>query len=255
MKTKLTVVTFNLRMDSYTDGANYFFNRAPFILDILGKEKPDVICFQEATPKILEWLKANLYGYTVVGCGRGSDLSDEANPVAFRKDKFELFSLDQFWLSPTPHTPGSRYREQSSCPRICMTALLRMKQSSRLVRIYNTHLDHISEKARTLGMNSVLVKIAEDDRAYDAPSILCGDMNASPVKPCIRAAIESGLTDFTEKIAESFHDFGKMSAGSKIDYIFGKGSCKCLSTRIWDMRREKLYLSDHYPICCQVEIG
>lgn len=252
--TKLNVVTFNLRMDSRMDGANYFFNRAPFIIEILNKEKPDVIAFQEATPKILEWLKDNLGDYSIVGCGRGKDLSDEANPIAFRKDRFELFALDQFWLSPTPHTPGSRYKEQSPCPRICMTAVLRIKGRSRLIRIYNTHLDHISENARTLGMKSVLAKIAADDLAYDAPSILCGDMNASPEKACIVAALESGMTDFTEKIDRSFHDFGKELTNVKIDYIFGKGACRCLSTELWDMRKDKLYLSDHYPILCEVEV-
>ncbi len=253
MKTKLTIVTFNLRMDTRSDGENYFFNRAPFILDTLNQEKPDVICFQEATPRILAWLKANLYSYTVVGCGRGRDLSDEANPIAFRKDKFELFSLDQFWLSPTPYTPGSRYKEQSACPRICMTALLHLKGSSRLVRIYNTHLDHISEKARTLGMNSVLKKIAADDRAYDAPAILCGDMNAYPSEDCISAAKASGLIDFTETVAHSFHDFGRQKSDKKIDYVFGRG-CKCRSVKVWDGQKDGRYLSDHFPIGCEVEI-
>lgn len=253
MKTKLTIVTFNLRMDNRADGANYFFSRAPFILETLGAEKPDVICFQEATPKILEWLKVNLSDYTVVGCGRGADLSDEANPVAFRKDRFELFALDQFWLSPTPHIPGSRYEEQSTCPRICMTAVLRLKGSERLVRIYNTHLDHVSEKARTHGMESVLGKMASDDGSYNIPKLLAGDMNAYPSERCIQAAKASGLTDFTESVVHSFHDFGRQKTDKKIDYIFGTG-CVCRSVKVWDMQKGELYLSDHYPLCCEVTV-
>lgn len=252
MANKLSVLTYNLRMDNRGDGENYFFNRAPFILATLQARKPDVICFQEATPPILEWLRANLYDYTVAGTGRGADLSDEANPIAFRKDLFELFSLDQFWLSPTPHLPGSRYGEQSPCPRICMTAVLRVKSDSSLIRIYNTHLDHVSEKARTLGMNSILERMADDARAMDLPSVLCGDMNASPSEACIKGALAFGLGDFTSSVKHSFHDFGRMTTDLKIDYVFGNAQTDCREIRVWDMQKGSLWLSDHYPILCEV---
>lgn len=254
MKTRLTVVTFNLRMDNRGDGENYFFNRAPFILETVGKEKPDLIGFQEATPRILAWLTEQLTDYTLVGCGRGRDLSDEANPIAFRKDRFDLFSLEQFWLSPTPSVAGSRYDEQSPCPRICMAATIRERSSGRLLRFYNTHLDHVSERARTLGMASILAKIEEDDRASALPKLLTGDMNAYPNESCIKAARSSGLTDFTESVTHSFHDFGRQKGDKKIDYIFGKGA-RCRRVKVWDMQKGGLYLSDHYPIECEVEIG
>lgn len=254
MNQHLTVVTFNLRMDNRSDGENYFFNRSPFVLSTIVKQKPDVLCFQEATPPILEWLRANLYEYTVIGTGRGPDLSDEANPVAFRKDKFELFALDQFWLSPTPHIPGSRYEEQSPCPRICMTAILRMKQSNDLFRVYNTHLDHVSEYARKQGMDSILVRMNQDARAIDLPAVLCGDMNAIPAEACIKAALKSGLGDLTSSVKHSFHDFGRCSSDFKIDYIFGNAQIRCIDTKVWDMKKGPLYLSDHYPIECLIEL-
>lgn len=254
MNHKLTIVTFNLRMDNRGDGENYFFNRSPFILSTIIEQKPDVICFQEATPRILEWLRANLYEYTVVGTGRDSDLSDEANPIAFRKDSFDLFALDQFWLSPTPHMPGSRYEEQSICPRICMSAILRLRQSNQLFRVYNTHLDHVSEKARKLGMDSILVRMASDAKATDLPSVLCGDMNAVPTEACIRAALASGMSDFTNAVKHSFHNFGRMDSDFKIDYIFGNAHTRALDTKVWDLTKGKLFLSDHYPLFCEAEL-
>lgn len=254
MNHHLTIVTFNLRMDNRSDGENFFFNRSPFILSTIIEQKPDLICFQEATPRILEWLRANLYEYTVVGTGRDRDLSDEANPIAFRKDKFELFTLDQFWLSPTPHTPGSRYEEQSICPRICMSALLRFKSDSSLVRVYNTHLDHVSEKARALGMKSVLEKISADSAAYDAPVLLCGDMNATPNEQCMVDARVFGLNDLTAGVTHTFHGFGKLDRDHKIDYIYSNSRCLGRYTRVWDMTKGKLFLSDHYPILCEIEL-
>ena len=122
---KIKVVTFNLRMNTTRDGINYFFNRAPLILERINEEKPDIIGFQEATQPILEWLKATLTEYTLVGIGRSETFKSEANPIAFRKDRFDLFSFQQFWLSPTPEVPGTRYEEQSTCPRVCCAKLAR----------------------------------------------------------------------------------------------------------------------------------
>ena len=251
---KISIVTFNLRMDNCGDGENYFFNRAPFILETIQAKKPDVICFQEATVKILEWLRANLTEYTVAGIGRGKDFSDEANPVAFRKDRFELFGLDQFWLSPTPHVPGSRYLVQSPCPRICVTATLRPVGEGRLIRIYNTHLDHVSKQARSNGMSSILVRIREDAAAFETPFLLTGDMNADPTEPCIVEARGAGLIDFTESVQTTFHNFGRLTENCKIDYVFGSKKCELYGVKIWDSVKDGLYLSDHYPVECEVEV-
>lgn len=250
----ISIVTFNLRMDTRHDGENYFFNRAPYILSTIREKKPDVLCFQEATVRILDWLRVNLTEYTVVGIGRGKDFSDEANPVAFRKDRFELFGLDQFWLSPTPHVPGSRYTEQSPCPRICMTATLRPIGEGRLIRIYNTHLDHVSKMARTLGMSSIIQRIYEDAEAFQTPFLLTGDMNALPDEPCIREALNSGLIDFTQSVKTSFHGFGRVKENNKIDYVLANRDFNLLGVEVWDGKKDGLYLSDHYPIACQVEV-
>ena len=250
----ISIVTFNLRMDTRYDGENYFFNRAPYILNTILEKKPDIICFQEATVRILKWLRSNLTEYTVAGIGRGKDFSDEANPVAFRKDRFELFGLDQFWLSPTPHVPGSRYAEQSPCPRICVTATLRPVGEGRLLRVYNTHLDHVSKTARTLGMSSIIQRIHEDAEAFKTPLLLTGDMNATPDEPCIREALETGLLDFTETVNTSFHNFGRMKQDCKLDYVFANDDCKLLDVTVWNEQHHGLLLSDHYPIECLVEV-
>ncbi len=251
---KLSVVTYNLRMDNREDGANYFFNRAPFILETIRRKNPDVICFQEATVRILKWLKENLTEYTIVGIGRGKDFSDEANPVAFKTDKFQLFGLDQFWLSPTPHVPGSRHHEQSDCPRVCMTTTLRPVGEGRLLRFYNTHLDHEGKMARTLGMSSIIKRIGEDAEAFTTPYLLTGDMNALIQEPCIQEALGTGLIDFTSSVELSYHGYGRVKHDAKIDYIFASPDCKLISVNVWDDTKGELYLSDHYPIECVVEM-
>lgn len=255
---KIKAVTFNLRMATHHDRQNYFFNRTPLILKTIRKENPDILCFQEATDPMLEWLKVNLTEYTVVGTGRDSNLTGEANPIAFRNGMFSLFSLDQFWLSPTPDVPGSRYEEQSDCPRICMVATLKYQegQKNRLLRVYNTHLDHVSEKARLLGIDGILNRIASDNEHMRLPLILTGDFNATPEEACIQSVLsftKVPLTDVTEKIPTSFHGFGRLSENNKIDYIFTNAE-KCGETLAWTVTENGIWLSDHYPIHAVLDI-
>ena len=251
---RISITTFNLRLDTHYDGEQYFFNRAPLILETIQNKNTDIICFQEATVKMMGWLRENLTDYTIVGVGRSKDFTDEANPIAFRKDKFEMFGLDQFWLSPTPHVPGSRYLVQSPCPRICVVATLRPLGEGRLFRVYNTHLDHVSKQARSNGITSILKRIREDAESFETPLLLTGDMNAIPTEPCIREAIESGLSDYTETVTTTFHDFGRLKEDCKIDYVFANSKCKLRGVEVWRTQKDGLYLSDHHPIECQVEI-
>lgn len=109
-------VTFNIRLDNHQDGIYNFDCRKEPILRKLRDEKPDILCFQEVLPHALTWLRENLPEYYVVGCGRGPEFDDEASAIACRKDSVELMGFETFWLSPTPHLPGSRYAAQSPCP-------------------------------------------------------------------------------------------------------------------------------------------
>ncbi len=256
-----SVMTFNMRCESASDGINYFYNRAPYIYQKITAEKPDIICFQETTQNMLKWLQTNLTDYTTVGMGRGPKLNSEANPVSFRKDKFDLFGLDQFWLSPTPTVPGSRYEIQSNCPRICMTVTLSPKGSGKLFRVYNTHLDHRSDSARVLGMQSVLDKIKKDNDLTELPFILTGDMNAYPDSEPIKLADNFEaypMVETTKDLPNTFHSFGKhFDPPCHIDYIYTNKGRSFTPPVLWDDRFEleggTIYLSDHFPILTEID--
>lgn len=256
-------VTFNLRMNTMKDGMNYFFNRSPFILKKINEEKPDIIGFQEATRDIHRWLNANLTDYTIVGMGRDADFGGEANPVAFRKERFELFGLTQFWLSETPEIPGSRYEHQSHCPRILLSVKLRDITSGKMLYVYNTHLDHIDAEARLLGIRQVLNEIKSDHLKAPATLLLMGDMNATPDEISMEEVFKCdapSLKDASADVVTTFHGFHggdafDADAGKKIDYIFTNAPENCRRTYAWEEERNGIYLSDHYPVVCEFEFS
>ncbi len=247
----MKVCTFNIRFDTQNDGINSFSGRSPLIKEVLCREGADVIGFQEVLPHVYSWLSENLGGYTLVGCGREGNRDGEGTPIAFKSDKYYLFSFDTFWLSPMPSVPGSRFlRDQSGCPRVCSVAVLVDKETHALIRVYNTHLDHVGEKARQQGMKVVRRRISKDDKLYPGvPVILMGDFNAYPDSPFLSEI--DGIFDVTSHIPVTFHCYGRKEAFGKIDYIYT--NMKAENVRILDDEREGVYLSDHYPIVGELQ--
>lgn len=255
---ELKICSFNLRMDTPKDGINAFFNRTPLIAEKLAQYQPDVIGFQEVRPPMRNWLEKNLTGYTVIGTGRGADFLNEANVIAYRTDKFLTMSLDTFWLSDTPYMPGSRFTtDQSDCPRICTCAVLLARDTTKRLRVYNTHLDHVGTVARVQGIEMVLARIASDVQRYpDTPVVLMGDFNEEPGGIVTRAVeMESdGLVEATRNIPGTFHGYHPETGTVKIDYIYTNACWDEEKTLALTDSRDGIYLSDHYPVMTQITI-
>ena len=256
MSAQLKFMSFNLRMDNKKDGINYFFNRFDRVTEVLDKEKPDVIGFQEVTDAIRAKLRDYLSDYTVQGCGRGKDCHGESMLIGYRKDAVELVKLENIWLSPTPEIPGSRYGgDQSGCPRMFTAALLKHKDAECPFWFINTHLDHEGALARYMGA----MQIAQYISVHDEKFVLTGDFNATPETPEIKVVTDAlayrGAVDCSEKLGPTYHGFGDLSPEKwvKIDYIFSDAPCKA-SYLVEDIPVEGKYYSDHSAICTVLEM-
>lgn len=248
----MKLTTFNIRYDCGHDGINNFSFRKELILETIRREKPDIIGFQEVLPHVAVWLKENLTGYYVVGCPRCDDLTGEQVCVAFRPDKFNLMKMDTFWLSPTPYVPGSRYAEQSICPRTCTEAVLQELSSGKVLRLLNTHLDHEGSLARVLGAKQIIAHVQAAEFFPEAPAVLVGDLNAEPDSPEIQL-LSGYFRNLTEGIGITYHGFGGNQTAT-IDYIFLHGAVDGTTPKKWDECRGGVYLSDHYPVCTELTL-
>ena len=256
MAVKLKVFTFNLRVASKADGENIFWNRTDRIQALLADEKPDLIGFQEVTDQMRDWLRTSLPGYTVLGCGRGKDYRGESMALAYRTDAFELIGLEQFWLSPTPDKPGTRFgADQSGCPRMVADVTLKHHDADELLRFYNTHLDHQGAVARLLGATQLMQAIS----GWGGRFVLTGDFNALPdtvEMQTITSCKYLPIVDATAQLGGTFHGFGTLETPVKIDYIFTNAKCDPAESRIVeDNPVNGIYLSDHNPVCAYITLA
>lgn len=248
----MKLTTFNIRYDCGTDGINNFSCRKERILHAIARENPDIIGFQEVLPHVASWLKENLRGYYVVGCPRCDDLTGEQVCIAFRPDRFNLMKMDTFWLSPTPYVPGSRYPEQSICPRTCTEVVLQELSTGKVLRMLNTHLDHEGSLARVLGAQQIIAYVQKADFFPHAPTILVGDLNAEPDSPEMKL-LSAHFRNLTEGIGITYHSFGGSQSAS-IDYIFLRGAVEGTAPVKWDECHDGVYLSDHYPVSTELTL-
>lgn len=247
---KLKICTFNLRVISEHDGINIFHNRKDRILSAINEHSPDIIGFQEALDPMREFLRGSLKEYTLIGCGRNADYRGEGVPIAFKTDKFELIRHECFWLSPTPDVPGSRYEDQSQCPRVSTAVLLSPREGEPFWFI-NTHLDHKSSSARVLGANHLVKYILGLKENF----VLTGDFNAGPESDEIAVITSNNrIKNATKNIGGTFHGFGRISTETmrQIDYIFTDMEIS-EAFAIQDEPQSGIYISDHRPVIACVE--
>lgn len=256
MSKTIKVMSFNLRMDTEHDGINRFRNRIGRVMEVINTENPDIIGFQEVTDYMRGVMRESLKNYTVVGCGRGKNLKDEAMLIAFKHEDCELISLDNVWLSSTPKIFGSRYGgDQSGCPRMYTIARLKHKNIDTPFYFYNTHLDHEGENARYLGAMQLVQAISQNDEKF----IMTGDFNAPPDTPEIKLITEAlsyrGAIDCTADVGVTFHNFCKWDKKDwvKIDYIFSDGKCTS-SYKVEDIMEDGKFYSDHNAVVAVISL-
>ena len=258
---KIKIVTWNIRYATDGDGINNFIHRSGMIRQKIKAELPELIAFQEVTDASHAPLEEMLPEYYFLGIMRSKSFDNEGLYIAARKDAFEVIGLETVWLSETPYEAGSRFENQSICPRVCTMLYVRHRESNFRMRIFDLHLDHISEEARMLGMRATLDFVESYDAKEKLPTVILGDYNAGPDCSTIKYCNEyekTPLFDVTKDIPLTYHGFGGLliPEWEKIDYIYVTGELekRHISTEIWDTCKNGIYLSDHYPVCAEFEI-
>ena len=285
---KLKVIQFNVQTEN-GNGAP-IATRSEMYRRLIEELQPDVVGMQEVTLQWRKWLDNYVFNdsYASVGEPRSSDPNQgiEANPIYYRKDKFDLVDFGTFWLSDTPDVAGSMY-EDSNYPRVCTWVLLRDKLSGAEFVHLNTHLDQNGSspnketgndrRKRQIG---VIIKFAQ---RFDpvTPMLLTGDLNnrrtTSEGKTYALIKMIQGQTQYTDaegsKYSIALSDTRLNAPGADtvntatmtkyydesnsaynpsyepIDYIFyNDASMDALSYQTYLISRNGAWISDHLPL-------
>jgi len=278
-ETDFTIASFNVRCPCDIN-QRAWYRRMPRVAEVVRRHGFDVFGVQEAVANEIAILETELPNFTYVGCGRDENREGESMLIFYNRNRFECLENGTFWLSETPDKPGSRY-EGAGCPRTCTWALLRDRLTGRRFRYFNTHLDHISSKARWNGMQVLLERGVRPAKARGETVLLTGDLNetldeadtpeaifelngpklAESAKENPIALVSTELDDTYGKSLtphqgphKTFHGW-RGTPSCRIDYVFATPDVKVLSHATIDDRPDGQFASDHYPVVARVRIG
>jgi len=254
----MKILTCNIRCCSAADGENEWTYRKQFCIEVIRSQSPDIISFQEMqSPQFADISPAfpEFQSYALVDEPAGHD---PLNSIFYRADSYTLISSGGYWLSETPHIPGSKSWD-SNCVRLANWVRLKDNGSGVEFRIINTHIDHICQHAR----ENQAQLIVEDSSAYpeNYPQILTGDMNCDSGNKAIHIYKQGGWTDTyneihgTEDPGHTFHRFlgPEFDSGiGKMDWIFMRGGCKAADAGIITDSKDRKYPSDHYFVSADI---
>ncbi len=258
----LRLASWNIRLDTPSDGVNQWPNRKERVASLIKKLDPDIFGVQEALPNQMADLAALLPGYDHCGVGRDDGKSaGEHSAIFFKRKKFSLHQCNTFWLSETPEVPGSKSWD-AALTRICSWAELHEVANGTHFYVFNTHFDHIGKIARQQSMELISERIGAI--AKDHPFVLMGDFNTDPTEEPYKVATDTSRW----KIQDSYLAASKNLATTqctwtgfvvenaecqRIDFIFASEKIKVKTYNTLRENDGQYYLSDHLPVV--VELG
>ena len=257
----MTLMTYNMRLDTAIDGDQDWTHRKDFFVGQINFYEPDIFGVQEATPGQVTDLNSLLKDYDQIGMGREGIGKGESSNIYYKKDRFKVLQERTFWLSETPDSISKGW--DAAYHRVCTYALFKDLKTKTKFWVFNTHLDHMGEIARTKGIELIVSKISELN-TDQLTVFFMGDFNSTPDSARIQSLKQ--LMNDTSDISEANH-FGPSGTfnGFKhdvpvttlIDYIFisKESAFKIIKHATLSDSIDLKYPSDHLPVYIEVHIS
>lgn len=257
----LKVMTYNIRLDVAVDGENDWTHRKEYFTSQIQFYEPDIFGIQEAKPNQVIDINALLTPYNNVGIAREGHEKGESSNIYYKKDRLNVIESNTFWLSETPNEISKGW--DAAFNRVCTYALFKDKKTKSLFWVFNTHLDHVGEIARSKGIQLILSKI-ELLNTKKYPVIFMGDFNSEPNTERIME-LKKAMNDSRDVSKQkpfgpsgTFNNFKHNEAVTKlIDYIFisKKSNIEVIKYAVLSDSKDLKYPSDHLPVYVEINLN
>ena len=258
-KEVLKIATFNLRMDTPSDGENAWFHRKDMVNDLIRFYGFDLFGTQEGfTHQLNDILRLSDYRFIGVGRDDGKDAGEHC-AIFYRSDRFKVLDQGDFWLSEHPEKPGRGW-DGTCCNRICTWGKFEDLKNHKQFYFFNVHYEYEGDVARRESSNLMISRIKSI--AGNQPVFLTGDFNAFPTEEPIRILNDSGFLNDSYKITKeapfgpvcTYHGYDStIKTEERLDYIWVTDS---IQIDKYGVLTNTLYghtPSDHFPLMVVAE--
>lgn len=228
-------------------------HRRELLAQTIRSYAPDLVGTQEGKRPQLEDLASLLPSLQLVASHRPW-IEERMYPCIFiNPQTIELHDSGDFWLSQTPHVPGS-LSFKSTFPRLATWIRASYKSEKKSFLFIVTHLDHVLPYTREEQIKVLLIEMEKINKERN-PCILAGDFNEGP-KENVRAVMTQyapRLYDPWQKLGHkeepSHHHFGPAALdASRIDWFMIDKKFQAEEIFLDKISDKGIYPSDHYPL-------
>jgi endonuclease/exonuclease/phosphatase family metal-dependent hydrolase len=255
----ITVLSYNIRYDTASDGVNQWSNRKDRVAALIRRNRPDLVGLQEALRTQLDDLVARLPDYEVYGVGRDDGKTKgEYSAILVRRARFDVRATDTFWLSETPGVAGSKGWD-ALLPRVATWVRLNDRTTGREFLLLNTHFDHRGVQARIQSAAAIKAHLTAVHAAAPLPIIMTGDLNVEPTSEAFATLTAGGfLRDarppgYTQPTSLGFE--ASSPRVSIIDYILHNAEFTPGAFRVITDHDGRYFPSDHLPVLARMEFA
>ncbi len=261
--TSVLIATYNTAAPwgSFFEGTSSS-KRAPLFAQQMAAIAPDSFGVQEINSDWVNKMETLLPDYAYYGVQRGGDSKEktsEMSGIFYLKEKYELLESGTFWISETPDTE-SKF-EGAGCNRVCSFVVLQNRATGLTYAHFNTHLDNVSEEARTLGGRLIAARAAELAQKYDKlPTVVTGDLNQYSDGTACQALEAADFVNASSFAAggdshATYHNWGEYTDGQPIDFIFLSAGLSATQYTIHSEQVDSTFVSDHYCVSARVDFA
>ena len=255
---KLSLMTYNIRLNTESDGDNAWPLRKEYLAGQVEYHHPDVLGTQEALPDQIDWLNEHLEDYAYVGEGRRGGHAGEYSAIFYNRHELKVNRSGTFWLSTTPTEVSTGW--DAALPRICTWAeFVRHGDGAKPFLVFNTHFDHVGVEARKNSADVILTHL-DSLNPGGLPGAVIGDLNLTPETVPIQK-FAAKLTDAHLAAAvklgpdATFKGFeNTVEDDRRIDYIFLTPGVEVERYAVLTDWVNGAHPSDHYPVVAQLDL-
>jgi endonuclease/exonuclease/phosphatase family metal-dependent hydrolase len=258
----LRVMTYNIRLDIASDGANAWAHRRAWVAAQVHWLRPDLFGMQEVRPNQQADLIADLPRYRLFGEGRDGKGEGEASPIGYDRQRFDFLEGGMFWLSPTPEVPSKGW--DAAYPRIATWVRLRVVGTRQVVLAVNTHWDHIGVVAREQSAAQMVRWLATNTRRCEQVLVI-GDFNSAIDSPQMRAMTQAPVSLRDARAVSTTAPFGPQGTfnefrtapidSTAIDHVLVGTAVEVERYAVISQVIDGRVPSDHFPVLADVRLA
>lgn len=274
-------MSFNILREDLGGEGHLWADRKQAVLKMIDVNYPTLIGLQECSWTIREDILKADSRRKAIGNSVNNDESGytktSSNSIIYRSDIYEVVKSGQFWFSDTPDMVSNVWTAGfQPKPRVCTWARFKVKNTGKEFYHFNIHLhngsaynsssDSYIGDSRTRSLDLLFKRIAAENTS-GLPVIITGDhneadVNGSWIDPSdVYSAYKNSGYMSSRRIA-SDTDTGRTlnsfadKATAVLDHIYVNDACNV--TRFYVDRNAYegvKYVSDHYPVFCELTLN